>query len=99
MSLLLLTGGRFLDPRRNELSDGIDVLVEDGRVKEVGRVTSAAATRVDVRGRTVMPGLIDAHIHLFLAEVNLALLADVPLTLLAAKGWASMKAMLMRGFT
>jgi imidazolonepropionase-like amidohydrolase len=34
-----------------------------------------------------------------LAEVNLALLSDVPLTLLAAKGSVAMRAMLMRGFT
>jgi imidazolonepropionase-like amidohydrolase len=46
-----------------------------------------------------MPGLIDAHIHIVLAEVNLSLLSDVPLTLLAAKGSAAMRAMLMRGFT
>ena len=46
-----------------------------------------------------MPGLIDAHVHLLLAEVNLHLLEGVPLTLLAAKGAASAKAMLMRGFT
>jgi imidazolonepropionase-like amidohydrolase len=46
-----------------------------------------------------MPGLIDAHIHIFLSEVNLALLEGVPLTLLAAKASVRMRAMLMRGFT
>ena len=46
-----------------------------------------------------MPGLIDAHIHVVLTEVNLRLLADVPLTLLAAKGSVAMRAMLHRGFT
>ena len=46
-----------------------------------------------------MPGLIDAHIHVVLTEVNLHLLADVPLTLLAAKGSVAMRAMLHRGFT
>src|SRR5438067_4909894 len=46
-----------------------------------------------------MPGLIDAHVHLLLAETNLHLLEGVPLTLLAAKGAGSAKAMLMRGFT
>jgi imidazolonepropionase-like amidohydrolase len=46
-----------------------------------------------------MPGLIDAHIHLLLSEVNLQLLSDLPLTLLTAKGAAAMRAMLMRGFT
>jgi imidazolonepropionase-like amidohydrolase len=46
-----------------------------------------------------MPGLIAVHIHLVLTEVNLQMLADVPLTLLAAKGSVAMRAMLERGFT
>lgn len=101
MSSFLFTGGRFLDPRQDSLQEGVEVLVEEGRIKEVGDGTIRAtnATSIDLRGRTLMPGLIDAHIHLVLTEVNLQLLADVPLTLLAAKGSAAMRAMLMRGFT
>ena len=100
-TLYLFHSGRFLDPRRDELLDGIEVLVEDDRVKEVADrpIGTQAATRVNLRGRTLMPGLIDAHVHLLLAEVNLHLLEGIPLTLLAAKGAASAKAMLMRGFT
>ena len=101
MTSYLFSGGRFLDPRQDELQDGVSVLVEDGTVKEVSDrpITSASATRIDLRGRTLMPGLIDAHIHVVLTEVNLRLLADVPLTLLAAKGSVAMRAMLHRGFT
>jgi imidazolonepropionase-like amidohydrolase len=97
----LFHGGRVLDPRRDALIDGIEVLVEGDRIKEVADrpISAELATRVDLRGRTLMPGLIDAHVHLLLAEVNLHLLEGVPLTLLAAKGAASAKAMLMRGFT
>jgi imidazolonepropionase-like amidohydrolase len=46
-----------------------------------------------------MPGLIDAHVHLFLAEVNLGLLDGMPLTLLTTKAVVAAKRMLMRGFT
>ncbi len=101
MAGYLFSGGRFLDPRKDELQDGVSVLVEDGTVKEVSDrpIASASATRIDLRGRTLMPGLIDAHIHVVLTEVNLRLLADVPLTLLAAKGSVAMRAMLHRGFT
>jgi imidazolonepropionase-like amidohydrolase len=101
MGSYLFTGGRFLDPRRDELIDGIEVLVEDNLVKEVSDrpITTAAAQRIDIGTRTLMPGLIDAHIHLVLTEVNLQMLADVPLTLLAAKGSVAMRAMLERGFT
>src|SRR6516162_10275492 len=101
MTEFLFHGGRFLDPRQDELQDGISVLVEGGTVKEVSArpISSTSATRIDLRGRTLMPGLIDCHIHVVLTEVNLRLLADVPLTLLAAKGSVAMRAMLYRGFT
>ena len=101
MTSYLFSGGRFLDPRRDDLRDGMEVLVEDGLVKEVsdGPIKASAAQRIDLGGRTLMPGLIDAHIHVVLTEVNLRLMSDVPLTLVAAKGSAQMHAMLMRGFT
>jgi imidazolonepropionase-like amidohydrolase len=96
-----LHGGRLLDPRRDELVDGIELLIEDGTIKEVADrpLKSASATRIDLGGRTVMPGLIDCHCHIVLTEVHLQRLADIPLTLLAAKGSVAMRAMLMRGFT
>jgi imidazolonepropionase-like amidohydrolase len=97
----LFHGGRLLDPRRDELVDGIELLIEDGFVKEVADrpLKSASATRIDLRGRTLMPGLIDCHCHIVLTEVYLHILADIPLTLLSAKGSVAMQAMLMRGFT
>lgn len=101
MASYLFTGGRFLDPRRDELIEGLEVLVEGNLVKEVSDrpITASGAQRIDVGSRTLMPGLIDAHIHIFLLEVNLQLLADVPLSLLSAKGSVAMRAMLERGFT
>jgi len=101
MASFLFTGGRFLDPRRDELQDGISVLIEDERVKEVADrpITSASATKIDLAGRTLMPGLIDAHLHVFLNEVNIARLETVPLTLLGINGSLALKQTLLRGFT
>jgi imidazolonepropionase-like amidohydrolase len=101
MSSFVLHGGRFLDPRRSELIDGVELLIEGDRVKEVAErpITSAAAPRIDLGGRTVMPGLIDAHAHIFLDEVNIGLLEAMPLTLLSVRAAARMRAMLQRGFT
>jgi imidazolonepropionase-like amidohydrolase len=101
MSSFLFSGGRLLDPRRGELLDGVEVLIEGERVKEVSDrpVKSAAATRVALGGRTLMPGLIDAHLHVFLNEVNIGALDAVPLTLLGINGSLALKASLMRGFT
>ena len=101
MPSILFHNLRLLDPRRDELLDGMEVLVEDNIIREVSDrpITGIGPYRIDLGGRTLMPGLIDAHIHVVLTEVNLRLLSDVPLTLLAAKASASMRAMLMRGFT
>jgi len=101
MPSILFHNLRLLDPHRDELVDGMEVLVEDNIVREVSDrpITGVGPFRIDLGGRTLMPGLIDAHIHVVLTEVNLRLLSDVPLTLLAAKASASMRAMLMRGFT
>ena len=101
MTAFLLAGGRFLDPRQSELRDGIEVLVEGDRIKDISDrpIASPSATRIDLRGRTLMPGLIDAHVHFFLAEVNVGLLDGMPLTLLTTKAAAAARAMLMRGFT
>src|SRR2546423_13930227 len=103
MAAYLFHGGKFLDPRKADLEGGIEVLIEDDRVREVSDrpigARGANATRIDLRGRTLMPGLIDAHVHIFLAEVNLALLEGMPLTLLTTKAVVNARNMLMRGFT
>jgi adenine deaminase len=80
MTLTLFTGGRFLDPERTELIDGIEVLIEDGRVREVSDrpIASASATRVDLKGLTLMPGLIDAHVHVIASLVDLGANAMLP---------------------
>jgi len=101
MASYVFHGGRFLDPRKDDLREGFEVLVEGDRIKEVSDrpIKSSQAVRVNIGDRTLMPGLIDAHVHIFLSEVNLHNLEDVPLTLLTARGILAMRNMLMRGFT
>src|SRR5258708_37239293 len=89
----LFHGGRLFDPRRDALVDGVEVLVEGDQIKEVSRpdgdicspIRAESAHRIDLGGRTLMPGLIDAHVHIFLTEVKLSLLEGIPLTLLAVQ--------------
>src|SRR5947207_3445582 len=101
MASYLFHSGKLFDPRHDTLLEGMEVLVEGDTVREVSDrpIRAGDVTRIDLGGRTLMPGLIDAHAHIFLTEVNLARLEDVPLTLLAAQAAALMRAMLMRGFT
>lgn len=101
MSQLILAGGRFLEPEHDRLIDGIEVLIEGDRVREVSEkpITSASAQRIDLRGRTLMPGLIDMHVHVVSAVVNGVANAMTPSSLVALRTAGTMKAMLMRGFT
>jgi imidazolonepropionase-like amidohydrolase len=61
---LVLSGARVFDGI--QVTEGRDLLIEGGLIRYVGSscpVTGPNIERVDARGLTVMPGLIDAHIH------------------------------------
>ena len=62
MTSYLFSGGRFLDPHKDELQDGISVLVENGTVKEVSDrpINSGSAARIDLRGRTLTCRVVDS---------------------------------------
>jgi dihydroorotase len=62
---LLIKGGRVIDPSQR-LDDTLDVLVENGIVKEIGKglAAPAGAEVIDASGNYVVPGLIDMHVHL-----------------------------------
>lgn len=62
-------GARLLDGRSPEpVADGVLLVDEGGRIAAVGpaaRVSiPASATRIDAQGLTLLPGLIDCHVHL-----------------------------------
>jgi dihydroorotase len=67
MKSLLLTGGRVIDPA-NRFDAVADVLVTDGKIAAVGPGLAgkppAEAEVLDVSGKVVCAGLIDAHVHL-----------------------------------
>ncbi|XP_062509682.1 deacetylase Oant_2987-like [Corticium candelabrum] len=58
---MLLRGGRVIDPSSG-LDDECDVLIEDGRIAEIGRDLDGQEA-FDCTGFLVVPGLIDLHVH------------------------------------
>ncbi|NKC30606.1 metal-dependent hydrolase family protein [Falsiroseomonas selenitidurans] len=100
MTATLFANARILDGR---IDGGIEghVLVEEGRIKEVSDKPIAApgARQVDLAGRTLMPGLIDAHVHVISTTVNFGLNALLPDAVIAFRAARIMNGMLLRGFT
>ena len=78
-----------------------NVLVEDGVIRDVGAQARGANGRhvVDLRGRTLMPGLIDCHVHVVASMMNLRANAEQPDALAVLRSLPIMRGMLDRGFT
>ncbi|HZF74629.1 MAG TPA: amidohydrolase family protein [Acetobacteraceae bacterium] len=101
MSATLFENARILDGSTDDVPDGMHVLVEGGVIREVSHrpIAPGVARRVDLRGRTLMPGLIDCHVHVIATMVNLAQNALLPDAVIAFRAARIMHGMLMRGFT
>jgi len=97
----LFKNAALLDPHKDELLETRDVLVENGLVKEVSDrpLHSASARTIDLKGKTLMPGLIDLHVHVIAVQLNLAQQVHMPNVLVTLRSVPLMKGMLRRGFT
>lgn len=60
---LLIRGGHVIDPSQ-DLDSSADVLIENGRIAEIGNVTRTAEQTINAKGLIVAPGFIDLHVHL-----------------------------------
>ena len=98
---ILFKNFELLEPGNGALRGGHQLLVEGDRIKEVSAkpIKAGKAAVIDCRGQTLMPGLIDSHVHVIHSEVNIRFLEAMPLTLLTARASVRLRAMLDRGFT
>jgi imidazolonepropionase-like amidohydrolase len=101
MTTVMLRDARIFDGIDPELRDGSHVLIEDERIKEVADrpIEFAADIVLDLEGKTLMPGLIDAHYHCIAAEPNIAKVETMPGSLLAQHARGLLEDSLRRGFT
>ena len=103
-SALLFENVRVFDGKSDRLSAPSNVLVVGNTIRSISSApiappADAAVTRIAGGGRTLMPGLIDAHVHMMFSTVPqvVALTADIGFVNVAAAKAAT--DMLMRGFT
>ncbi|MBX2972631.1 MAG: amidohydrolase family protein [Flavobacteriales bacterium] len=97
---LLIANVRIFNGTSPELRDG-NVLVVGGRIAQVGTgiVPAKGTVVLDGGGRTLMPGLIDAHTHITLAAIPMTAAMTAPSSYLHLASAREAEATLMRGFT
>ncbi len=90
-----------LDPLEGALLEGHSVVVEGDRIVDVssGGATSKADQILDLGGMTLMPGLIDCHVHVIAMTADVATLAHMSTAYVTARAGRLMRDMLFRGFT
>ncbi len=96
---ILFRNFALLDVASGSLKDGHQVLVRDGKIAAVEKsaIEAGGAREIDLGGRTLMPGLIDCHVHIH--PLILPTTPQMLPSLITAHALSTLDGMLMRGFT
>ena len=98
---VVLQNCAILDPEDGELRPGSAVRIEGDRIVEVEGhpIAHRAEREIDCGGRVLMPGLIDAHVHLFMETIPIPVAMAADPNYVAIRAGIGAEAMLLRGFT
>ena len=98
--ITVFQNGAVFDGHGDELIEGLQVVVEGDRIVDLTPTAPANADRVvNLRGRTLLPGLIDAHVHVYAVDLDLTRAMRRPFTYLAHHAARFLAHMLHTGFT
>lgn len=97
---VIFENARVFDGAHAEAKEGMSVLVADHEIKEIAETEIPArdADRIDCRGKTLMPGLIDCHVHIYIDSLNLSQ-PEPPITYRAQYAQRFLRHILSCGFT
>jgi imidazolonepropionase-like amidohydrolase len=104
MQSIVLQNVKILDTRNLFLTPNQHVLLADGFIQRISAEPISAGAAVgalviECHGMTLMPGLIDCHVHVVASAFNLGTVANLPNALALLRALPIMKGMLDRGFT
>ncbi|WP_417317728.1 amidohydrolase family protein [Emcibacter sp.] len=101
MTMIVIENVDIFDGLSPEIMENHHVVIEQGRIKEISHreVRLPGASVISGQGKTLMPGLIDAHYHACLVQVSGYDLATIPPSLLYPAATNLLEASLRRGFT
>lgn len=97
---IILQNCTILDPIDGCLKDGLNILIEDKIIKKVTtqKIKQEAQT-FNMSGKILMPGLIDAHVHVTASSTSFTNLSRTPASYITAKTIPILNGMIKRGFT
>ena len=97
----VIRAGALLDPLEAELLGPHSVAIDGGLVKEVSDrpLSFQNAVIIDTPNLTLMPGLIDLHVHITATQLDIFGQTRLPNSLIAARSIPILNGMLRRGFT
>jgi imidazolonepropionase-like amidohydrolase len=93
----VFAGGRIFEGTAAPVADG-DLAVEDGRIVDVGPGLDGDEV-VDVSGATLLPGLIDCHVHVMLRDVDVWRVLQTPFSYRFYEAIRNLEATLRVGIT
>lgn len=101
MSRLVLRNARVFDSINGVVLPAGTVIVVDGRIASVtvGDIAAGTEDAVDLKGRIVLPGFIDCHVHVTAVHHDVWALSMQPPSYITAQARHILEGMLMRGFT
>ncbi len=97
----VVTGATLIDGTGADPIAGASVVIDDGRIAAAGRIDALpeGAEVLDVGGATVMPGMIDSHVHFHMSPKTMQQQALTPPTLATFEAARHARETLEAGFT
>ena len=96
---LQLTNARIWDGHGRNYGPDTSLVCDGGRIRTIGRQTGSSDNVIDLGGRALLPGFIDAHFHAYASQVDIPSLEGLPLTYVAHHASGLLSGALDRGFT
>ena len=102
---ILINNAKVLDIHSGRLLDCQSLLIENGRIAHLFNSADKPETlgsqleTLDAKNQILMPGLIDAHVHVMAWTADIRQISRYSPYYTAAKAGEILEAMLMRGFT
>lgn len=97
---IILENVTLLDPVSGTLKEGMSIYIKDKIFKEVTKDKIKNIGKIyDMSGKILMPGLIDAHVHVTASSTSFTNLSRTPASYITAKSIPILNGMIGRGFT